>query len=1072
LDRPNSHTRKIDSRHFLNVTCLFLAVAIIAASFTSQPVIADTPSTCVLKWGLIDTPGGYPQRNDIRTPSEINAIAVSADGSSAYAIDIPNVQAGLTINAGLWKSTDGGVSWSSRATKWLWQNATQPNFPIADVAIAPDNPDFVAVVCSDQAGTPRREVYISEDGGTNWTYSGLIPYQYGAAQQIGTIVISGPYNYQGKVVRDIVAGSRNPDGLSQGEVYILPYPGLTGWKAQGFTGGDVITLLISPGYPSDPTVVAMSSTTRQTYINLGFRDLGANACAWNIYQGWPVEMCTPDQTGGNKSGESKIITGSLAVPADFNGDSAGKRMVFASYDSNGLSSGTSLPLDDVYRLTDTVVTRLNVPSSGNKPRISSISYAGTSRSGKLIAGGVIADSVSAAATMWFTNNPLDNCVVWIKPLKPPTGGYGSGFGNVRVVWTQDGLKALAGTGSGNRDTPYKWATLTDASWNSKALDESAFSISVDDGTSWNQLGLIDTRINRFRAFGVGEDGTTVYVSSVNDNGLDSLWRSQTSISGSAWQRVLCSDCSAPLLRAAPDKKSGSTIFLGNQGTTSTIRSVDSGQTWFNCLPGAMLQDIACSGSNDLYIVQANGLFRHGTFGTGGWSWNQFKDTGINPVHNVTAQQNNVVVGAASGQICPVSYSFDKGETWTLITQSSYSNGNRHPALDDEFKDNRILYLADDAGGLYRWSIGTSNRWDDMVPPNNSYYGIATGGHGVCYAAYSPLLKGVDRTIYAHAGIPKSGVSWDSLTVGLNPGVVFRLEPNALTHSQETIWAIDARDYNPTTGVGCLWAFKDTLADHSPWLIAPKANSSVYCDPVTGRNSQVDLKWQQLSLADAYEVEVAKDSWFDLIISGAAPDTSPFYTPPDVLYPAYYIGDGLLPEAASNYYWHVRVRRAATGQTIRSYWSHELSFSVKPGFRVAAQSYPGIQSLSPCFDACDVPVYPVSFSWSPIPGTTSYQFVLAADPRLRNPIIDQKTEATSYKLFDRLSNNTVYFWQVTPLEPIQGDPSPVFSFTTQDGPPPPGQPTSTNNTTNALLVALIVVIICFLWVQVVFFRRRG
>ena len=360
----------------------------------------------------------------------------------------------------------------------------------------------------------------------------------------------------------------------------------------------------------------------------------------------------------------------------------------------------------------------------------------------------------------------------------------------------------------------------------------------------------------------------------------------------------------------------------------------------------------------------------------------------------------------------------------------------------------------------------------MVPPNNSYYGIATGGHGVCYAAYSPLLKGVDRTIYSHAGIPKSGVSWDSLTVGLNPGVVFRLEPNALVHSQETIWAIDARDYNPGAGVGCLWAFRDTLADHSPWLIAPKANSPVYCDPVTGRNSQVDLKWQQLSLADAYEVEVAKDSWFDLIISGAAPDTSPFYTPPDVLYPAYYIGDGLLPEAGSNYYWHVRVRRATTGQTIRSYWSHELSFNVKPGFRVAAPSYPGIQSLSPCYDARDVPAYPVSFSWSSVPGITSYQFVLAADPGLRNPIIDQKTEGTSYKLFDRLSYKTVYFWQVTPLEPIPGEPSPVFSFTTQDRIPPPVQPTSsTNNVTNALLIALIVVIICALWIQVIFFRTR-
>jgi hypothetical protein len=1049
-----------------------LAVAILAASMVSQPATADTPSTCVLRWGIIDTPGGYPQRNDIRTPCEINAIAVSRDGKNAYAIDIPNASAGPVVNAGLWRSTDGGISWSSRPTKWLEQTTTTPFFPIAEVAIAPDNPDFVAAVCVDSAKTHRREVYISEDGGTNWTYSGRIPWLYGTDEQIGTIVISEAYNYQGKIVHDIVLGSRNPDGLAQGEVYIQPYPGLAGWKAQGFTGGDVITLLLSPGYALDATVVAMSSSTQRTYINLGLRDPAAGTCSWNLCHGWPVELCTPDQTGGTGSGENKIITGSLALPADFNGNSADKRVVFASYDSNGLSSGASLPLDDIYRLADTIVTRLNVPNSGNKPRISSISYAGTTRSGKLLAGGVIADSVSAAATTWVTNNPLDNCAVWLKPLKPPTGGYGTGFANVKVAWTQDGQRAVAGTGSGNRDTPPKWANPTDGSWNSQPLDESAFSVSIDDGISWNQLGLIDTRINRFRSFAAGEDGTTTYISSVNDNGLDSLWRSQTSIAGSSWQRVICADCSAPLLRAAPDKKSGSTIFLGNQGTTSVIRSVDSGQTWLSCLSGAMLQDMACGDSNELYIVQANGLFRRGVSDAAGWSWNQFRDTGINPVHCITALHNNVLVGAASGQICPVSYSFDKGENWTLITQPAYSNGNRHAAFDDEFKDNRIMYLADDAGGLYRWSIGTSNRWDDMVPPNNSYYGIATGGHGVCYAAYSPLSKGVDRTIYSHAGIPKSGVSWDSLTVGLNAGVVFRLEPNSLVHSQETIWAIDARDYNPGTGVGCLWAFRDTLADHSPWLIAPKGNSLIYCDPVTGRNGQVDLKWQQLSLADAYEVEVAKDRWFDLVISGAAPDTSPFYTPPDLLYPAYFIGDGVLPEAGSSYYWHVRVRRAATGQSIRSYWSRELSFNVKPGFRVAAPSYPGIQSLSPSCDACDVPAYPISFSWSPVPGTMDYQFVLATDPRLDNPIIDQKIRGTAYNLFDRLNYKTAYFWQVTPLEPIPGDPSPVFSFTTQDRPLMPAESTpSANNITNALLIAGITVFVCGLWIQVIFFRRR-
>jgi hypothetical protein len=1071
LDRPHTHPGKINSRlHFVAI-CLLSAIAFISSSpsFAS----ADTASTCVLRWGVIDTPGSYPQRNDIRASSEINEIVVSSDGKVIYAVDIPGASAGPVVNAGIWKSNDGGISWSPRPSKWLAQAAPAPVFPVAGIALAPENPDFIVAVCMDAAGTRRREVYISEDGGTNWVYSGRIPLVFGPNEQIGAIAVSPGYSYQGKAVRDIMAGSRDPsNGLAQGEIYVLRYPGLAGWKAQGYPGGDVIALSASPSYLLDSTIITISCTTQRTYINLGFRDLGANSCSWNTYPGWPVELCAPDQVGGTASGKGKIITGNLALPSDFTGTSPEKRVVFAACDSDGASIGASQSLDDVYRLNDTVVTRLKVPGWGRKPRVCSIAFAGTGKSGRLLAGGVIADPALASASLWLTGNPLDPCPVWNRSLKAPTGGFNSGFANVKVAFAQDGSIAFAGTGSGNRDTPLKWSDPTGPSWAGAPLDESAFSASIDSGVSWNQLGLIDTRINRFRSVTPSQDGTNVYIGSVNDNGLDSTWRSQTHITGDAWQRVLCVDCPSPVLRLAPDKNDGSVLFLGNQGTARVLQTRDSGQTWQDCMPGAVLQDMAASSGAELYVLQANGLIRRGVFDSAGWLWDKFSDTGLSIAHTIVAQQNNVMASAAMGQICPVSYSTDRGATWTTIIEQSYSSGNRHVAFDEEFKKNRIIYLADDAGGVYRWSIGTSNRWDDMAAANNSYYGVVASGRGILYAAYSPLKGGVDRTIYSRTGIPKAGVSWDSLNVGLNTGVLFRLEPAALTHSGETVWAIDARDYNPLTGVGCLWAFRDTLANHSPWLIAPKGNSLVYCDPVTGRNAQVDLKWEQLSLADAYEVEIAKDSWFDLVVAGAAPATSPFYSPPNLLYPAYYIGDGLLPEAGRTYWWHIRVRRAATGQVIRSHWSYGKSFNVRPGYPVSAPSYPGIEALHPRSEASNIPVYPVSFSWTPLQGSTAYHFVLASDPELRRPIVDEKVSGTAYELFSRLSYGTAYFWQVTPLEPVPGDPGPVYSFTTQDSPAMAAQLfASGDNTTNALIIALILIVLFGLSVQVLVHRRR-
>ena len=1059
--------------HF-HVICLFAAVTLFSSFLLPQRALSDTPSTCVLRWGTIDTPGSFPQRDDIHTSCEINTMALSTDGKVIYVVDVPNSSTGPVVNAGIWKSGDGGISWSLRSTQWLAKipPPSVPIFPVADIAIAPDNPDFVAAVCMDAAGTRRREVYYSEDGGTNWCYSGPLPWLYGPNEQVGSIAISAPYTYQGHAVHDIIVGSRNPaDGLAQGEIYTLRYPGISGWKAQGFAGGDIITLLPSPAYSSDSTLVVMSSTTQRTYINLGSRDLGSNTCFWNTMQNWPVELCTPDQADGSGSGEGRIITGSLSLPADFDGASIEKRIIFAAYDSNGTSLGASQPIDDAYRINDTIVTRLKVPSV--RVRISSITYCGTTTSGKLLAGGVTADPLTAAATLWFTANPLAQCSTWIKPLKPPTGGYGSGFTNTKVAWLQDGSTAFAGTGSGNRDTPLKWSDPTDPSWATRALDESAFSVSLDDGTSWNQLGLIDTRINRYRALAVAEDGKTVYISSVNDNGLDSTWRSQTPVTGEAWQRVVCFDCSAPLLRIAPDQKNGAAIFLGNQGTTRVIQSRDGGQVWQDCLPGVFLQDMVSKNSDELYVLQANALVRHGKYNSGGWIWDKFTDTGLLSAHTITVQGNNVAAGAAMGQQYPVAYSLNSGDDWILITEPAYSNGNRHVVFDEEFKDNHLIYLADDAGGLYRWAIGSNNRWDDLAPPNNSYYGIAAASHGLFYAAYSPLTtKGVDRTISSRAGIPKPGSGWDSLTTGLTSGVVFRLEPVAIVNANETVWTIDARDYSPYTGAGRLWAFKDTLANRSPWLIAPKGNSLVYCDPVSGHNAQIDLKWEQLSLAEAYQVEIGSDKWFDLVVTEAAPATNPFYIPHDLLYPAYYIGNGLLPEAGHTYYWHVRVRQAATGQIIRSRWSYGLSFTVRSGFPVVSSSYPGIQSLQPRHEACAVPSYPLGFSWTPMQGTTSYRFVLAQDPDLKQPVIDQAVNTTAYKLPWRLSNKTAYFWQVTPLEPVPGDSSPVFSFTTEDEPAQPAQAgLPPDNVKEGLLVANIFVMLFVASVLVIRDRNK-
>jgi hypothetical protein len=571
---------------------------------------------------------------------------------------------------------------------------------------------------------------------------------------------------------------------------------------------------------------------------------------------------------------------------------------------------------------------------------------------------------------------------------------------------------------------------------------------------------------------VAEDESALYLASVNDAGFDSLWRSQSSILGDIWQRVMCLSGESPILRLAPDAKDGANIFWGNQGTDHARSSIDYGQTWHDCLPNITIQDMAASDNQTLYILQGNGTVRRGNH-VNGWRWATSVDTGLDTGHTIAVYNNNVLVGASAGEPSPVAYSTDKGNTWTEITKEVPSAGNKHATFDTYFDTNQIIYLADDAGGIYRWSLNRSNSWDDMAPPNHSFYGIALGNRGALYGACSSAESGVDRTLFARSGIPKPGVYWDYVTTGLPASVQFRTEPSALSISTRTLWAIDARDYNPAGNEGCLWAFTDTLAKAGPRPIEPDNMMVLGFDPVSGRNQEVDLGWQQLSLADAYEIEIAKDQAFSLRITEAEPTTNPYYEPAIVTRPAYRILPGILPEANETYYWRVRVRQAATGQVIRSQWSAKSSFSIKAGLPVVSPHL-GAQALKPAHGSGNIPVSQVAFSWTPFKDITEYEFVLAKDSALQDILARETVHTTAYKYSGRLDYDSDYFWQVSATKPVPSEPSPVFNFTTVPRPSPtPATPPPYYELWRWLQISVLINVLGFVLVaaMVILFRSR-
>lgn len=211
------------------------------------------------------------------------------------------------------------------------------------------------------------------------------------------------------------------------------------------------------------------------------------------------------------------------------------------------------------------------------------------------------------------------------------------------------------------------------------------------------------------------------------------------------------------------------------------------------------------------------------------------------------------------------------------------------------------------------------------------------------------------------------------------------------------------------------------------------------DPVSGRNDEIDLNWEQLCLASDYQVQIAKDADFSIVVLDTGAFSPVDSTSPGAYFPAGgQIGIGGNPnsaiarpgvlEAGHKYYLRFRVVRAVTGQRILSPWSETYRFTVKPGLPTSTPSY-GPQLLYPGNGYVGCGVAPVSFSWTPYKDTMKYRFQLARDASMAQIMAEADVPTTAYEYQGTLYYGTSYYWRVMAVEPVPSDWSAVFTFHT-------------------------------------------
>ncbi len=247
------------------------------------------------------------------------------------------------------------------------------------------------------------------------------------------------------------------------------------------------------------------------------------------YTGWGTGLTIDTVTSGNVTQSA-----SLALDPNFLGQVDSSRLLYV-----GLATGDTATPGGVYRFTDT--TRA-VLLATTKIQSVALNAAGD----KLVAGRL---RHQLCLSRGQPGDSLSTGVLSNGFFKSPAGQAATT--NVVVTWM--GTTVMAGT-SGT---------------------ESAFSVSTDDGKSFNDISLVDTTI-ALKDFAVSADGTQVYLVSTSGS-YTSLWKKGTT---GTWARVLVLASSADfLVRAAPENFD--VAYLAQRTTPFSIYYTNDGgnTTW-------------------------------------------------------------------------------------------------------------------------------------------------------------------------------------------------------------------------------------------------------------------------------------------------------------------------------------------------------------------------------------------------------------------------------------------------------------------------------------------------------------
>jgi len=818
-------------------------------------------------------------------------------------------------------------------------------------------------------------VYKSTDGGKNLT--SLPPNPGGAGSgniEITSIAVTRLYS------SIIAVATRDMDSAQFGGIYLLNEEKLIpGWVNSNLSGYDVYAVAFSPNYAADRQLVAVVTDETNTFVTTKVGEAGWGATFGNA-------RLTQDNSG---TPVAVNVSAMIAFPGDYDATAADYTQFVAI--NTGVGKGDVYRIDGVAAPGNSLATDLNIGAAYGLSNVdvTGLAARGNTSAAKLLAG------AAASTRVYFSADGGKN---WTKSAKEPTGG------SKTYVLMAGGLAFAATSGS-----------------------DSAFSISQDNGVTWNQIGLIDTNLSSIIDLAPSpnyrQDSTLFLLTFGSEQ---SLWRSQNG--GITWERIFSTSLanvdSLDLVRLPPQYGNNRRVVFiaGSAGGVPAIwKSTDNGQNFVR--RNAVDPDTGAPITVNTWVIISDTTFLiasyDGTNGrvyqttNSGFFYTEGTSVGTQSLNSIVLsptyeQDQTILVGNTAGWVY---WSCDNGASFEPLPPNATSpplTGAMTVAFDSAFLRNKTVYAASSTAnkGIYRFVIGKSTQWeriDSTLPSGGTINQLIVSMDGTLYATNSQANGGTERSLDPTYSL---GPTFETVARGLSSGATL----TGLWQVENTLWSIDTTNIKLVT-------FTDTLT--SPvTLVAPTKNARGVGILRSNSISNVSLDWQAMTGATSYKWQIDSDTDFSSVPSGFEGNIKAS----SVRLPSL--------EPGTTYYWRVRVT-----EPILSLWSERGGFTTS----LATESI-SLKLESPKAGASGVPIKLI-FQWSAVPGAEAYELLVSTDINFSDPVIaktgDYALPTTAWQCNISLNYDTTYYWKVRAISASTSSAwSAAGAFTTESPPSPP------------------------------------